>query len=121
MAEPTTSISYLGKVLAVALSITSGAALAQSDGFAYETPRQRATDSARESIARTSYICARAIAFGDISGGVRTRSQINRDPRMLQCFNSILRSSWFPEKAKLPLFEQIVNKAIDDVIATGQP
>ena len=104
----------------MALSITSGAALAKSDSFTYETPRQRAADDVRERIAQTSYRCARSIAFGDINGGVRKRSQIDRDPRMINCFNIILHSNWFSEKAKLPLFEKIVNKAIDDVIATGR-
>lgn len=113
-------ISYLGVAFAAALLIASSAAQAQSDSFTYETPKQRAADGVRDTIAQTSYRCARAIAFGDINGGVRKRSQINRDRRMLGCFNIILHSTWFPENAKLPLFERIVNKAIDDVIATGQ-
>jgi hypothetical protein len=119
-AVPASPISYLGAALAVALLITSGAAQAQRDSFTYETPKQRAADNVRESIAQTSYRCARSIAFGDINGGVRKRSQIDRDPRMLNCFNIILHSRWFPENAKLPLFEKIVNRAIDDVIASGQ-
>jgi hypothetical protein len=40
---------------------------------------------------------------------------------MLNCSNITLHSKRFPENAKLPLFEKIVKKAIEDVIATGQP
>jgi hypothetical protein len=100
---------------------TATAVFAQSrDAFTYD-PQAVARAGVRNTIANSVYNCAKSYAFGDIQSGARSRRRIKNDPRLVNCLNYLRSSGWFKEREVYPLFDAIVDRAINDVIATGSP
>lgn len=111
----------LAMALIFAAVVLPPAASAQpGDTFHYD-PQAFARQQVRDQIVASVYGCAKSIAFGDINGGARSRSVVKRDPRLINCFNLLLNSNWFRREEKLPLWDKIIDRAIDAVIAGDGP
>jgi hypothetical protein len=108
-------------IAATCLSPT-GTSAQEGDRFSYD-PQRQAQENARQQVRSTTadsvYVCVKAMVWGDIHGGARSRSVIRHDPRLVGCFGLLKSSNWFAEGEKRPLFDRMVDRAINEVIAGG--